>query len=77
MGVGNGEKSSGSEEESVEDMTFACPYCAEEYETAYEQGRCQASHFENTESISKPRSDRSRNSKNLLEEWKDWLSLLF
>lgn len=57
--------------EASESKEFACPYCGESYESAYEQGMCQASHFENTESISQPRSDRSRNSKNLLEEWKD------
>jgi len=59
------------EGEASESEEFACPYCGESYESAYEQGMCQASHFENTESISQPRSDRSRNSKNLLEEWKD------
>jgi len=69
MGVGNGEKSSGSEEESVEDMTFACPYCGEEFETAYEQGRCQASHFRGTGSVTKD-PHREDDKKNIVSEWK-------
>lgn len=69
MGIGNGEKSSGSEREAVEDMTFACPYCGESYETSYEQGRCQASHFENTDSIP-VRTQKRNQGKNIVEEWR-------
>lgn len=69
MSIGNGEKSDGSEGEAVEDRTFACPYCGERFETSFEQGRCQASHFENTGSVTRrPRSEDKK--KNLLDEWK-------
>jgi len=50
-------------------MTFACPYCGEEFETAYEQGRCQASHFRGTGSVTKD-PHREDDKKNIVSEWK-------
>jgi hypothetical protein len=50
---------------------FACPYCSESYESREKRDRCHASHFQDTNSISKPRSDRTRHrNKNIVEEWK-------
>ena len=58
-----------SDLEPAEGEEFACPYCGEEFETAFEQGKCQASHFEGTGSVTrKSRSEDEK--KNLLEEWK-------
>lgn len=69
MSIGNREEDNSSDEEAVEDRTFACPYCGEEFETAFEEGKCQATHFENTGSVTRrPRSDDKK--KNLVDEWK-------
>jgi hypothetical protein len=57
------------EGEASESEEFACPYCGESYETSYEQGRCQASHFENTDSIP-VRTQKRNQGKNIVEEWR-------
>ena len=58
------------EGEASESEEFGCPYCSESYESREKRDRCQASHFENTESIDKGKGRRSRTSKNIVEEWR-------
>lgn len=60
------------EGEASEGDTFECPYCPESYESRSKRDKCQASHFQGTESISKPESDRTRHrNKNIVDDWRE------
>ena len=57
------------EGEASESEEFACPYCPQSYESREKRDQCQASHFENTDSIP-VRSQKRNQRKNLLKDWK-------
>lgn len=60
------------EVEVPEGEGFTCLYCETSYGSRCERDRCRASHFENTDSISQPKADRTRHlNKNIVEEWRE------
>jgi hypothetical protein len=49
---------------------FACPHCSKVFESEQKRDVCHASHFEGTDNISRPKGDRRRSKKNIVEKWK-------
>lgn len=55
-----------------EDGGFACPYCTEVFETESRRDEHVSKRFQDTDNISRPRSDRTRHgNENIVEDWRE------